>query len=220
MSETPNYKVEIIDAVFRVPHIFVSSSLMLAHAKVLDKSPALYPMRRTVVKTETLTRGATSFVKDALFESRIPNRLVVCMVENTAYSGHCSKNALLFDHFNLTHINVSVNGNPLNAQPLTPSFVGDKTFVSNYLALFRGMGSFREDGGLSLDRDDFDGGYCIFVFDLTPNPNIVGASLIKGGNLRLDLQFGSALVEPVTLISYGEFSGLIQIDRSRSVKII
>jgi hypothetical protein len=220
MSPDNEYTVEIMEAVFRVPHIFVSSSLMLAHAKVIDKSPAMYPMKRTVIKTETLTAGATSYVKESLFEYRIPNRLVICLVDNIAYTGASNKNPLLFHHFNLKHINVSINGNSLNAQPFTPSFEGDKTFVSNYLSLFRGMGSYREDAGVSLDRDDYDGGYCVFVFDLTSDPNIIGSGLINAGNLRIEIQFGSGLEAPVSLIAYGEFSGLLQIDRSRTVKIV
>jgi hypothetical protein len=219
MSDSPPYKVEIMEAVLRVPHIFVSSSLMLAHAKVMETTTAKYPLRKTVIKTDTLTQGSTSYVKDALFEGRIPNRLIIGMVKNTAYSGSYDKNPLLFDHYNINHISVSVNGNPLNAQPLKPSFSSTKTFISNYLSLFKGMGMFRQDGGVSLNRDEYDGGYCLFVFDLTPDPNTIGSSLIKGGNLRMEMQFAEGLPNPVTLIVYGEFSGLLEIDRARSIQL-
>ena len=136
-----------------------------------------------------------------------------------AYAGNITQNPLCFEHFNLNCINLSVNGDPLNAQPLKPSFGKDKNYVSNYLSLFKGMGTYRADSGIMLDRDDYDGGYCITVFNLSPTPDVIGSSLIKGGNLRLEIQFGEGLASTATLLLYGEFSGLLEIDRSRGVSI-
>ena len=194
---------------------------MMAHARVIEKTPAKYPLRKTVIKTETLSGGVSSFVKDGLFEGRIPNRVVLVMVKNTAYSGTCSKNPFLFEDFGLNFRNVSVNVDPLNTQPLKPSFGARKNYITNFLALCKGGGGgvSGEDETVSIDRDDYDGGYAIFVFDLVPDPFSIGTSLIKGGNLRLELQFGKCLAESVILIIYGEFSGLLEIDQSRSVQL-
>jgi hypothetical protein len=116
-------------------------------------------------------------------------------------------------------INLSVNGDALNAQPLKPNYGDSKTYISNFLSIFRGMGVYRENGGLTLGRDDYDGGYCITIFNISPNPDVIGSTLIKGGNLRLEIQFGQNLKSTVTLLLYAEFSSLLEIDRARSVSI-
>ena len=220
MSNEPNYKVEILEAVLRVPHIYVSSSLMIAHARILQTHTAKYPMKKTIIKTETLTLGSNSFVKDDLFEGKIPNRLAIGLIDNGAYAGNYAKNPLLFDHFYMNYLNVSVNGDPLNSQPLKPSFTtGSSGFVSNFLTLFKGMGQYRADGGVAIDRDAYDGGYCLNVFNLVQNPDVIGSNLIKGGSLRVEVQFAKALESTVTLLLYGEFSSLLQLDHTRAISI-
>jgi hypothetical protein len=219
LSATEVYKVEILEAVLRVPHIYVSSSLMIAHARMLQDSTAKYPMKKNIIKTETLTLGSSSFIKDDLFEGKIPNRLVIGLVDNTAYAGNYSKNPLCFQHYHMNYLNVSVNGDPLNAQPLKPSFEGKSGFVSNFMTLFKGMGQYRADGGISVDRDAYDGGFCINVFNIVQNPDVIGSNLIKGGSLRVELQFAKSLVSTVTLLLYGEFSSIIEFDHTRAVTI-
>jgi hypothetical protein len=115
--------------------------------------------------------------------------------------------------------NVSVNGDPLNAQPLKPTFENASGFVSNYMTLFKAMGKYRGEGGLSIDRDAYDGGYFLTIFNTVQNPDVIGSNLIKGGSLRLELQFAKSVASTVTLILYGEFSSLIEIDHTRAITI-
>jgi hypothetical protein len=192
---------------------------MIAHARMLQNDSAKYPMKKTIIKTETLTTGSSSFIKDDIFEGRIPNRLVIGMVDNSAYAGDYIKSPLHFNHFDMNYLNVSVNGDPLNAQPLKPSF-GTNSFISNFLTMFKGMGQYRADGGVAIDRDGYDGGYCLNVFNLVQNPDVIGSNLIKGGSLRVEVQFAKSLGTTVTLILYGEFSSLLEIDHTRAIKIL
>ena len=164
-----------------------------------------------------LSAGTSSFVKDDLFEGEIPNRIIFGMVKNNAYSGTFTKKTFFFEHFEMNFINVTVSGDPLNSQPLKPSFNGDKTYFSNFLSPFTWMGTFKSDGGISLTRNDYDGGYCLSVFNFVPDPRQVGSSLIKGGNLRLEIQFFAGLTEPISLIIYGEFSSLLEVDQTCSI---
>ena len=66
--------------------------------------------------------------------------------------------------------------------------------------------------------ENFSGGYALYAFDLTSD---LGEddhfSLAKQGSVRLVLNFGEALVNPVTVIAYAEFQNVIEIDRNRNV---
>jgi len=42
-------------------------------------------------------------------------------------------------------------------------------------------------------------------------------NLAKQGSVRLDMKFGDALPNTVTVVAYAEFENVIEIDRSRNV---
>ena len=54
-----------------------------------------------------------------------------------------------------------------------------------------------------MTREDFEGGYALYAFDLTPDLADGGHfNLLKQGNVRLDLKFGAALESTINVIAY------------------
>ena len=75
-----------------------------------------------------------------------------------------------------------------------------------------------QDEGNTVTRDDYAAGYALFAFDLSPDLSVGGHfSLVKRGNLRLDVHFAEPLDETINLIIYAEFNNIIEIDEARSV---
>ena len=74
------------------------------------------------------------------------------------------------------------------------------------------------DHGNQISRDDYAGGYALHCFNLTPDlSNGESFNLIKHGNLRIEIQFATALPDPINVLVYGEFDALIEIDNSRNI---
>ena len=75
------------------------------------------------------------------------------------------------------------------------------------------------DNGSTIDYRDFETGYGLFAFDLTPSliDGDQQFELVKSGALRLELKFSQALAQPVHVLVYGELDSMIEIDRSRQV---
>lgn len=91
-----------------------------------------------------------------------------------------------------------------------------------YHTLFSGTGIHFMNEGNGLRREDYPNGYCITVYDLTPD--LSGASplhwnLIKTGSLRLEVRFNTALTETINCLVYGEFDSVIEIDKKRNIII-
>ena len=85
-------------------------------------------------------------------------------------------------------------------------------------SLFAGTGKLMKDEGTDIKREDFAGGYALYVFDLTEDLAEEGHfNLMKHGNVRLDLKFGTALPNTINVIAYAEFEGVLEIDKSRNV---
>ena len=75
------------------------------------------------------------------------------------------------------------------------------------------------NNGNDISRDEFANGNAIFAFDLTAD--MCGSSphfnTVQRGNLAVDIKFSVAPTTAVSLVCYGEFENLIQIDAERNV---
>ena len=58
----------------------------------------------------------------------------------------------------------------------------------------------------------------MYAFDLSPDLADEGhLNLAKHGTVRVELKFGAALPNTVTIVAYAEFENVIEIDRNRNV---
>ena len=77
-----------------------------------------------------------------------------------------------------------------------------------------------KDEGTDIRREDFGSGYALYAFDLTADLAEEGHfNLMKHGNVRLDLKFGTALPNTINVIAYAEFESVLEIDKSRNIII-
>ena len=67
-------------------------------------------------------------------------------------------------------------------------------------------------------REDFDKGYVLYTFDLTPD---LGEgdhfNLSRDGTVKVDMSFGRALPNTTNVIVYAEFQSVIELDRNRNI---
>ncbi|XP_030831447.1 uncharacterized protein F54H12.2-like [Strongylocentrotus purpuratus] len=215
-----NYKVKILSAALYVRRVKTNPSVMLNHAKMLEKANAKYPLNKVDVRSFTIPAGNMSFNKDNLFLGHLPNRIVVGFVDNDAYNGTYGKNPYNFKNLLLNYVGVTVDGESIPMKPLRPNFREGpgQDFIHAYNSLFMGSNRLFQDKGIDINREEYARGYTLFAFDLTPDlSDGCHLNLVKQGNLRLELQFDNPLPNTVNCLVYSESQGLIQIDRSRNV---
>ena len=70
------------------------------------------------------------------------------MMDNDSYNGNYKKNPFNFQHYQLTQIGISVNGEEIPFKPLKLNF-DDKLFVTAYNTLFSGTGKLHGNSGSS-----------------------------------------------------------------------
>jgi hypothetical protein len=88
--------------------------------------------------------------------------------------------------------------------------------------LFTAFNLVGRDDNLCFSYDAFAGGYCFFVFNLTPDQSMTTSAaqqLTDKTNVRLKVQFESALVEDVSLLTLGIFDGIVEIDAARKCSV-
>ena len=86
------------------------------------------------------------------------------------------------------------------------------------MSLLSATGKENRDEGNDITREDYPKGYALYAFDLSPDLVEEGHyNLAKQETMRMELKFGAALPNTVTVVAYAEFENLIEIDRNRNV---
>ena len=218
----PNYKVVIQSAVLKVRQVKISPTIKLEHARELQKgNTAKYPIRRTECRAFTIPGGNPSIHKSDLFNGNIPTRVVLGMVDSTAFNGSYTKNPYNFQLYGATSVNLTVDGEQIPFKPITLklSTADGQNFIEAYQTLFSGNGMLYQNTGNDISRKDYSNGYGLLVFDLTPDHCSSSTHLNQKqkGNVSLEIQFTTGLANAINLVVYGEFESIIQVDQGRHV---
>ena len=206
-SIQPYENLKIVDATLKVCIQRPNPALTMAHTKVLDTSPALYPYMSSVIKVASIAEGEFSFSADNMFQGEVPSQLILTLVSSSAYVGNYKKSPFNFQHYDCNFVALYVDGQSLPAKPLQPQFE-----QGNYLDAYQTLRSIGSE--VCIERDEFAKGYTLYVLDVNP---YVDFNVKRRTHCRLELRFAKALPESVTLVMCGKFPEILRIDQSRSV---
>nr|KAG5691467.1 hypothetical protein BaRGS_017310 [Batillaria attramentaria] len=216
VADAPStYSVKIVHASLFVRKCKLNPAVVLGHAKALEKATAKYPVQRVVTRVISIPAGNLNVVQDNLFLDQLPKQLIIGLVDSTAFNGAFNSSPFEFKHHNLNFLALYQEGKQIPTKALKPNFRTGE-YMRSYVSLFSGTNTSWKDVGNTISPSEYDKGYTLYGFDLTPSL-VDGnqAELIRAGSLRLEMSFTTALEEPVHVIVYAQFDGLIEIDKSR-----
>jgi hypothetical protein len=213
-------KIEITDATLYVRRVNLNPSILLAHEKMLTSTPAIYPFKRVEMLSYSIPAGTYKKCFENLFLNKIPSRIILGLVKNSAFSGALHENCYNFEHFDMNYMTLSVNGHVIGCSGLQPQF-DDKKSVIPFLFSFYNSGNHGMDDGNCVNRETYPYGYCLYAFDLSPDlsANESHFSPQQQGSVRLELGFGTALAQVVNVVLHAEYADVLEIDRDRQVMI-
>ena len=159
---TESYRFQNTDAALKVALVKVYPDVILGQADVIKKHEALYPYRRSVIKTYAVPKGQFSFITDDRFQGDVPQQLIVGLVLFEAVHGSYQKNPYNFRHFNCIYAVFFVDGQSTPSEPLQMNYKSDQ-FIDAYHALYWND----EERAMYDTKEDFKGGYCLYVFRLS-----------------------------------------------------
>jgi len=223
-TETDNkYSVHIEDICLKAHYIEVSPGVISGHAAALEKAPAIYPFTRTEIKTFTIPSGSRSFNFDNIFNSSCPEKVVAAFVSADSFSGNFKKNPFNFQHFNLTSIEVAVDGLPAPSRGLKCNFDSEKgrQVAAAFTRMYDVVGADTNphfSNGIGLK--DFGKGYALFCFTICgPGLEDNLMEVRRSANVSVQGSFDTPTKESVTLILYSESPAIAEIEASRNVII-
>ena len=111
-------KVEIVDVRFKLCVQLLNGGALVADEKLLQEQHALYPYLRSEMKTTSITSGQYGYSVDDLFQSLVPNKLIVGLVSSVAYTaGDYGKNPFYFKHYDCCSAGLYIYGQSYQSQP-------------------------------------------------------------------------------------------------------
>jgi hypothetical protein len=212
------YTYEIVDCVLKVCHVTLNPALTLAHADVIKHTNAVYNFTRSDLRTYNIPAGTYSWNGDDLFNGNIPSRVIVGIVDTRGYSGSYIRNPYSFEHHDCNFIGFYVDGQSLPGEPLLLNYTNNQ-YMPAYLSLFTGLGRYHSSFGNEISRDEYKSGYCFYVFDIDSANSKDFVKLMKKGHTRLSIRFENAPKTTLSVIVYGQFPGMLQIDEARNILI-
>jgi len=144
----------------------------------------------------------------------------VGFVSSTDFHGASKTSPFNFQHFNVRQISVEVDGQSYPTKPYLADFAKHRS-LECYDGLLDSLKQRNvPHGELPFDREGYEGGYCIFGFDLTPGGTGRGAlTLIKQGNLSVSVTFGgnSGLTETVMMVCLMVYDSILEVNQHRQI---
>ena len=212
------YKAHIVDATLLVRKLSMSPSVLLGHAKALEKANYKLPVVRVDMKCVTIPANVQSKSIANHYLGQMPTRLVVGFVTNAALNGSMTTNPFNFHHHDLSYLSIYIDGRQIPSRPLQPNYADDD-YLEAYFTTFSGTGIGFRDDGHCIQRAQYPLGYCLYAFDLTSDmsANDVHWSLRKNGTLNIEVKFSKSLTAAVSCVTLAEFQNLVEIDKQRNV---
>ena len=75
--------------------------LLLAHADLRQTTEASYPFKKSEVRAYNGNKGNTEVITENPYESKIPTRFLLGMLDAASYIGNWQNNPLNFQHYDI-----------------------------------------------------------------------------------------------------------------------
>ena len=201
------------------------------------KSPAIYPLVATKIRTFSMPNGVKDFDQDQLFTNRVPTRVLVGLLHNDAFNGAKTRSPFSFQKFGLTVVRMTINGEEhpyKNALELvhndsSKDFHGYRRLLENTAAYQKGEPSMVLPDmwgqlGAKLNHDSGSviypsGNLTLFAFNFTPDglPDASSFHPPQSGNVRLQFRLNASPGHAVTVLIYAEFENVMEINDNNGV---
>jgi len=181
-----------------------------------DKQMATYPTVRSKIRTFSIQGNLTRFDIPNLFQNRVPDRLMVALVDSRNFNGDVTRDPFCFQKFGLSSIRQIVRGEEYPYETLHLAHDNATRDNLGYFCFLQASGAWCKKKGNMVELGDWgdDKNCTLFMFDNVANGCADSQRLNpkQTGDLQLSLAFGAAPNTNITVLVYGEFENLLEID--------
>ena len=199
------------------PDIYAS----LEGERKLRKQVVKYPVVRDHIRTFTFNGTTTVWQQDNLFLGKVPQRMIVGILDSTAFNGDKEKYPFAFQSKGVTSIRQFIEGEEYPY--VTLEFAGNNTLKDweGYRRFLDAAGSVAKHREFMVKPGDWghNKNCTLYMWNNVPSGDADGPKLNpkQTGNVRLEIKFRAALNANITILVWGEFESVIYIDHLGAV---
>ena len=199
------------------PDVYAS----LEGERKLNEEVAKYPVVSDQIRTFSFNGATTVWMEDNLFLGRVPQRMIVGILDSTAFNGAKEKYPFAFQSKGVTSIRQFIEGEEYPY--VTLEFAGNNTLKDweGYRRFLDAAGSVAKHREFMVKPGDWghNKNCTLYMWNNVPSGNADGPKLNpkQTGNVRLEIKFRAALNTNMTILVWGEFESVIYIDHLGAV---
>lgn len=202
------------------PDVYAS----LESQRKLQKKWTKYPVVRSEIRSFTFNRTTTKWIEDNLFLGKVPQRMIVGILDGTAFNGDKEKYPFAFQKKVVTSVRQFIEREEYPYVTLKLNGASDHKDRMGYYRFLEAAGSVSKHREFMVKPDERgkDKNCTLFMWNNVPSGDADGPRLNpkQTGNVRLEIQFRAALNANVTILLWGEFESIIYIDHLGACSMI
>ena len=194
------------------PDIYAS----LEGERKLRKEVVKYPVVRDQILSFTFNGTTTVWQQDNLFLGKVPQRMVVGILDSTAFNGDKEKYPFAFQSKGVTSVRQFIEGEEYPY--VTLELTGNTALKDRqgYYRFLEAAGAVPKHREFMVKPDEWghNKNCTLFMWNNVPSGDADGPKLNpkQTGNVRLEIKFRAALNANITILEWGEFESVIYID--------
>ena len=185
-----------------------------------ERELAKYPTVRSEIRTFNMVGTLTCLDIPNLFQNRIPDRMIVGLLDSRAFNGDATRDPFCFQKFGLRSIRQMVRGEEYPYENLELNHGDGARDALGYFRFIQASGAWQKKQGSLVQQDDWGQDNCtLFMFDNVANGRADSRTLNpkQSGDLQLILEFGAAPNINITVVVYAEIENMLEIDSNGAV---
>ena len=210
-TDTNEYKINLEDLHLTVKMLEVTPSVLKNHMKQLKDAGSLkMKFTQNVLKSFTVPEGSTELKSHNLFfGNRLPNRVYLAFVEQTAYNANDTKNPFNFETAGMKEASLIING---ISEPNPPySFepgVDERDMYYSFLEN-TGTSAFEMDS-VNVSFEEFKNGYFIIPFDRSPTKdNGLYSHKSDGGSITVKVRAREPIKKNFMVLTFASYDSCL-----------
>ena len=185
----------------------------------LQKQVVKYPVVRNEIRSFTFNGTTTVWQQDNLFLGKVPQRMIVGILDSTAFNGDKEKYPFAFQKKGITSVRQFIEGEEYPYVTLQLNGGNNRKDRLGYYRFLEAAGAVPKHREFMVKLWGQDKNCTLFMWNNMPSGDADGPKLNpkQTGNVRPEIQFQAALNANITILVWGEFESVIYIDHLGSV---
>ena len=220
LGDTLQAKIKFHELKLMIRRVTVEPTIASKIEDAINKTPAIYPITQSKIKTFLIPKDVRQERISNIFRGVLPRSIIVGFVTTDAANGTINANPFKFEHFNLNHFQMYINGDPLLTEAFQPDFA-NLNFFREYRWFMDNLGWAHDKESNGVTMEEFKTNTFFLPFDLSPDlSNGATLSQLKEGSLDVLVSFSENLAQNVQMIVFATFNELLLIDKDRNVTLV